>query len=130
MFGSDDLYTALNQTAITDLLDDYEVSSTSTMSALFDGMILPQDFTGTESINYYMTTPFNAAADNEIYKYSINCRSADYHSSLTMAYTVKETINRSFGDDYYIICIVLAPIPPADNTDVYNTPIEATILKK
>lgn len=135
MFSSDDLYTALNDSTITDLLDVYKTSKTSsTYSALFDEMIVPREVIwstgdGTETINFYMSAPLTAS-DVEEYRYSINCRSAKYEDSRTMAGAVRDTINRVSYSDYYIVCEVLATIPPADATDVYNTPIEAIIKKR
>lgn len=127
MFNSEDIYTALNVAGITALLDDYEASTT--VKALFDGIIIPQDFTGTESINFYMSGTFLAGMEYGNYRYSINCRSADYEDSRIMADMVIDSINRVSYPDHYIVCSVLQTIPPQDDTDVFNTPVEA-ILKK
>jgi hypothetical protein len=128
MFSSEDVYMALNVASITALLDDYEASTT--VNALFDGHIIPQDFTGTESINFYMSGVFLGGIEWEEYRYSINCRSATDMGSRTMAKAVIDGINRVHYDDYFIVCSVLQTIPPMDKTDVYNTPVEATIKKR
>jgi len=128
MFGSTDIYNALNVSAITTGLDNYVVGET-TYKALFDAVILPQDFTGQKSINFYMLTPRNFGLDYEIYRYIVNCRAATYNESRTIAQNVLNEINRESYTDYYIVCSLVPTIKPVDDTDNYNTPIEI-ILKK
>ena len=123
MYGSEEIYQALNISDITTGLDVYK-----TGKALFIANVLPADFTGFKSINFYMSTPFNGADSVKAYNYSINCRAKTYNESLTIAKSVVDNINRSSYSDFYITCSVVPTIPPADDSDVYNTPVEA-ILK-
>ena len=125
MFASDDLFNALNISAITTLLDTY-----LTKPALYDAMVLPSEYTGQESINFYFDVPYDASLNYEVYSYTINCRSETYIGSKTIANTVIENINRKSYTDYYIICSVGVTIPPEDETDNYNTPITAIIKKR
>lgn len=118
MFGTTEIYTALNVSAITNLLDTYK-----TGKALFSDLIAPSDFTGDDYINFYMVSPFNGAREVKEYTYSVNCRSNTYKKSLTMAYTVLNELNRAYGSDSYMTVTVLQTLPPADETDVYNTPV-------
>ena len=122
MFGSDELYEALNVTSITDLLEDF-----LTGKSLFVGSLVPQAFTGDASINFYMINPRNFGDSFEEYVYSVNCRDSSYTLSRTLAQAAIAAINRLNSSNYYIVCNLLATIPPADDTDNYNTPIEATI---
>lgn len=125
MFGSDQLYDALNISAITDLLDGF-----LTGKGLFSDNLIPQSFSGTESINFYMVSPYNGGLNYNDYSYSINCRSNTYSGSRAIAEAVKTGINRVSYSTYYIVLSVLSTIPPQDETDVYNTPIEVTIKSR
>lgn len=125
MFGLEEMYTALNVTEITDLLDIY-----GTGKALFPDLIVPNDFQLKKSINYYSIAPINGAAAIEQYQYSINCRAETMQESLTIAYTVNQQLNRAHGVDSFKICSVLQTIPPGDETDLYNTPITITLKKR
>lgn len=125
MFGSDLLYSALNVSAITDLLDSYESGK-----ALFGDYLVPQDFTGSKSINFYMINAYDASLDYKNYGYSINCRANDLDTSRSLAIAVIDEINRSNYTDCYMVCTVLSTIPPTDDTDNYNTPVEVTIKQQ
>ncbi|MCP4589097.1 hypothetical protein [Pseudoalteromonas sp.] len=122
-FGSTEMYSALNVSAITDLLDTY-----LSQPAIFDNVLIPQSFGGNKSINYYLTSQYSSEA--EIYDYTINCRAATMGESRTIASTVIDTISRENGSNYYIYCEVLATISPADDLDNFNTPLTATIKLK
>jgi len=129
MYGSADLFTALNVSAITDGLDNYVVGE-NTYKALFGSNVLPSDFTGNKSINFYMSMPFNAALDYEQYNYSANCRAGTYNESLTIAKSVIDEVNRKSYTNYFITVLLLPTIKPLDDTDNYNTPLELTIQKR
>ena len=118
MFGADKIYTALNVTGITTLLDSF-----GTGKALFNEMIMPESFTSDKSINFYLIAPIIGASELEEYEYSVNCRAATMNESLTMAYTVHTALNRVHGVDSFKLSSVLRTIPPIDPDDVYNTPI-------
>jgi len=118
MFGATEIYTALNVTAITNLIDTY-----GSGKALFNDSLIPADFTGKKSINFYLVSPIIGANELEEYEYSVNCRAATFNGSLTMAYTVHTALNRIHGVDSFKLSLVLNTIPPADSTDLYNTPV-------
>lgn len=122
MLGATELYTALNVSTITNLLDSW-----GSDKALFNDSLLPESFTGKESINFYLVTPHNGGNEIEQYEYSINCRAETYKKSTEMAFTVFTELNRSFADNAFKICSILRTIPPADDTDVYNTPVQIKI---
>ena len=123
MFGQDKIYAALNVVGITGLLDDYK-----TGKALFSESVMPEDFTGQKSVNYYMISSFNGGLEYSEYRYSISCRAATQGEALTIASAVFDALNRSSYGDYYIVCSVNPVIPPADDTDNFNVPVEI-ILK-
>ncbi len=123
-FGSTEMYSALNVSAITDLLDTY-VSN----PAIFDDVVIPQDFTDEKSINY----SFLSESPNEvkIYNYIINCRAQTLNVSRTIAQTVIDTISRENGllngTKYSIYATITATIGPFDDRDNYNTPVDAVL---
>ena len=123
-FGKEEIYVALNQTAITGLLDSY-----STGKALFSQMIMPSDYTGFKSINFYMTTAYNGGSNFEQYFYTANCRAKTQGEAMTIAKAAFDNINRSHFTGFYTVCSILPVIPPADDRDTYNIPVEI-ILKK
>lgn len=125
MFGSENIYEALNVSAITTGLDSYRTS----LKALFSNIVIPKDFTGEKSIKYYMSTPFNAALSAEIYNYIADCRAATYGESRTIANSIINNVNRKSYGDFYITCSIMGTIQPEDDTDNFNTPV-LMILKK
>jgi hypothetical protein len=123
MFGSTEIYNALNVSAITGGLDSYR----TTYKALFDSITIPSDFTGHKSINFYMNKTYNAATEYETYEYVLNCRAATYAESRQIAFNVIEKINRTTYLDYFIVCFLMQTIIPQDDTDNFNTPITITL---
>jgi hypothetical protein len=127
LFGSDELYSAVNVSAVTTLLD--ADTTTSSGKALYADSRIPQSFTGNKSINFYMAYTYNPK-EYEEYRYTIHCRAKTYLESIAIAYAVLNEIHRVNYTGYYIYCSVLATISPADDTDNYNTPVEALIKKR
>ncbi len=129
-FNSNLMYDALNVASITDLLD----TSNST-KGLFDGRVIPDWFNkkadGEEAfktINFYLSSPFSGGLEYEIYRYSVNCRAKTDGESRAIAEAVFNQVNRADFTGYHTNCNVLGTLPPADSTDVFNTPVEV-ILK-
>ena len=124
-FGKEEIYVALNQSAITGLLDAY-----GTGKALFSQMIMPSDYTGFKSINFYMTTAYNGGSNFEQYFYTANCRAKTQGEAMTIAKAAFDNINRSHFTGFYTVCSILPVIPPADDRDTYNIPVEITLKKR
>ncbi len=122
MFGATELYNALNVSTVTNLLDAW-----GTGKALFNEPIIPENCTGTETINFYFIAAINGGLDYGDYQYNVNCRSATYKNSLILANAVFSILNRVSIPDGFMFCNMLQTIPPADNTDTYNTPITVKI---
>lgn len=120
-----EIYTALNVSAITTLLDDYD-----TGKALFHGQVLPEDYSGTKSINFYRTDPINNLLPYGLGIYSASCRAATESDSNALAAAVVNMINRVQTDGHMFRTSILQTIPPADSTDNYNTPVQITIIKR
>jgi hypothetical protein len=125
-FGHDEIYNALNVSAITDELD----TGPDLSSALWVSNVVPQDFAGNKSINVYTSGTYDPSLSYDEFTYTINCRAATYSESQAIAKAVVDNINRSHYTDYFILVFVLGTIPPADDQDNYNTPLTATIKKR
>ena len=119
------IYTALNVSAITDLLDDYGSSK-----ALFHGQVLPEDYSGNSSINFYRVDPINNLLPYGLGVYTASCRSATEQESIDLAAMVVNTINRVQVSGHMFKTSMLSTIPPADSTDNFNTPVSITIIKR
>lgn len=122
MLGATELYTALNVSNITNMLDNFNSGK-----ALFNDSIIPESFTGHSSINFYLITPVSGGSEIEQYEYSVNCRASTFKNSMLLAVAVYTELNRSFALNAFKVCNILQTIPPVDNTDVYNTPVYVKI---
>lgn len=121
-FNSLKMYNALNQASITDLLD-----TVSTVKGLFDGRVIPEFFTSYKTINFYLTSPYSGSLEWEQYIYSVNCRAETDGESREIAEAVFNALNRADFSDYHTNCEVLPTLPPQDDTDVFNTPVEVLL---
>lgn len=124
-FNSNLMYDALNQSSITDLLD-----TVSSVVGLFDARAIPEFFTGFKTINFYLNGPYNGSLEWNEYLYSVNCRAKTDGESRAIAQAVFTALNRADFTDYHTTCQVLGTIPPEDDTDVFNTPIEVLLKSR
>lgn len=120
MLGSDELYTALNQTDITDLLDIDTTMSNG--KALYSGTLVPNESVE-KSINFYMSGTHNASADVPEFPYMCSCRANKYNDSIEIAEAIANTIDRQKVGNFWFNVNVLATLSPSDSTDSYNTPV-------
>ena len=118
-FNSGLMWTALNVTGITSLIDT---------NGLFDGRIIAQSFEGLKTINFYLSGPHSGSLEWNEYIYSVDCRAGTDAESRTIAEAVFNQLSRADFTDYHTNASVLGTLPPADETDVFNTPVEI-ILK-
>lgn len=122
-FNSDLMFDALSVTGVTSLLD-----TVGGIKGLFDGRVIPDFFTSFKTINFYLVGPFNGSLEWGQYIYSVNCRAKTDGESRAIAEAVFDQVNRADFTNYHTNCNVLGTLPPMDDTDVFNTPIEV-ILK-
>jgi hypothetical protein len=125
MFGNSELYALLNTSSVTDLLDSR--SKTDTAKALIADSVIPSAWTAVKVINYYMTSPVNLGDAVRGYIYTINCRAATQYQAGVIASAVAKALHRVSFSGGIIKCVLKASIPPADSTDTYNHPVEATV---
>jgi len=123
---STNIFTALNVSAITSLLDEY----TAGVPALFADTVIPEDCTAMKTINFYQVGMIDLALNYIQATYSVNCRAPTQTEAETIAAAVVGSVNRTSYTEFFTNCQLGAPIPPADATDVYNIPIEITFKKR
>lgn len=119
------LSAAFDVSSITDLLGDYESGH-----ALFNGVVIPQDCKALNTINYYQTGSIDLAASAVIARFSINCRAETEGEAHTIAHAVAAAVNRVSFVTYYMTVNYGQAIPPADDTDAYNVPLEITFKQR
>ena len=123
---SNDIYTALNVSSVTALPGDY----TPSIKALFSDTVIPSDCAALSTINFYQTAPIDNRLSYGQGAYTVNCRAQNQNEAETIALAVVAAVNRRGITDNLIYCQLGAPIPPQDETDVYNVPVEITIKKR
>ncbi|MDD4689074.1 MAG: hypothetical protein PHE51_04930 [Eubacteriales bacterium] len=121
MFGEDKLFTALNVAAI-----QAKVDALTSGYAIWSDLLIPQDFTGTKSINFYMSSRL-PESEVDMYNYTINCRAETMNEAMDISNTIISTVSRKSYTDCFIYMTQMAIIPPIDDTDSYNSVIEAII---
>ncbi len=125
MFGSGELYNMLNVGGVTATVDTYQ-----TYPAIFEGLMLPGDMTiESKTINFYRYAPVSLADQVRTYSYCVHCRAKTYYEADLIASAVYTALNRQTGGDCGFTCKSMAIIPPSDERDNYNIPLEVLIKK-
>jgi hypothetical protein len=118
--------TVLGDATLVALLDTFDSNP-----AVFGDIVAPSKFTGSEYINFYHSSPINTTLEYEDEVYTLNCRSATHKGSYTIQSAVIDAFNRKASrTDGFYTCNVLSVIGPADETDIYNGPVEVRIKKR
>lgn len=123
-YGGDYIYSILsNNSAVTAIT-----------TAIYNSRLIPETETSTETINFYRTNSFNAALDYFDAIWSIDCRAKNEYEAYDLAEAVKNALNRKTstvgGCIYFGTISILPVIPPIDETDVYNVPVEINLRRK
>ena len=124
-YGADFLNSLMkNDTDITDIVG----------TSIYEGLKVPGDDDSEETINFYRINPFNGGLEYFESRFSIDCRSKSYLTSRDLASNVFTAINREFatvnGKRYFAVCDILTTIPPVNDTDSYNTPVEVYLRRR
>ncbi len=117
--GGEYIYSVLsNDTDVTDIVG----------TSVYNARMVPQTDTSAETINCYQSGTYNAAEEFFQTTWSIDCRAGTEQESQELAQAVESALNRksaSVGGYLYFGTISILPtIQPADDADVYNTPVE------
>lgn len=116
------IYTALNVTAVTNLLDTY-----GTGKALFADSLIPADCGVWKTINFYQSGSEDYGLDYGQVNFSVNCRAQTRAEASAIAEAVLTRLNRTNFGNFYIVGAKLPILNPADETDSYNQPVEITL---
>jgi hypothetical protein len=119
------LYAALNVVGITGQLATYGPGT-----ALFAESIIPSDCNEFPTINFYQSGIHDGKKEYGHSVYTVACRHPERKEAERIGDLVIDTINRINVFDYYISCVKLPCVPPMDDTDVFNQPIQTTIMKR
>jgi len=123
--GGEYLYSVLsNDSDVTDIVG----------TSIHNARKIPKDDTSSETINFYQGGSYNAADEYYQLTWSVNCRSSTGYGAAELADKVRIALNRKSaitGDYMYFgTCSILPTIPPADESDVYNKPIEIILRRR
>lgn len=122
--GGDFIYSVLsNDTGVTAITTN-----------IFNSRMVPETIADTTTINFYMSGVYDAALEYFSAQWSIDCRAELGHDSMELAIAVRDAINRETstvgGYMYHGVIQIGGTIPPADQADVYNTPVTLTVRRK
>jgi hypothetical protein len=133
--GSDYIFnTLVNDAPLVALLGTWTDSSSVSHPSVHNGRMVPEIDASTETVNFYRTGSF--VGGNEYFQvdYSLDCRAKSEYNSLAIALTAVVALNRVYGSfgsmDYFGVCDILPTIPPADDADVYNTPVTFRLKRR
>lgn len=115
----------VNETDITDIVG----------TAIYNARKIPEDETSKETINFYISGGgLSGGLDYFERTWSIDCRSDDEGTSKDIAIAVYSLLNRISstysGKKYFSRINIFPTLPPANDTDVYNTPVENYIRRR
>jgi hypothetical protein len=96
--------------------------------------MVPMDRTERKTINMYRLDPYDASLEYFQSKWSIDCRGDTETDSHAIADAVTTALNRvhtlTTGIMYFGTVSILSTIPPANDTDQYNTSVQILIRRK
>ena len=123
-YGGDYLYTTLST--------DSAVQAITT--AIYNARMIPSDETSAKTVNFYATSPTNPRLEYFEARWSIDCRAPIESDALDLATAVVAAINRKHKTEgtksYFGVVDILWPIPPANDADVYNVPVQVYIRRR
>ena len=124
-YGADYIYDVLsNDSSITTIVG----------SSIYEDTLIPQSDTTQDTINFYRPGPYNPKLEYFENRWSVDCRRPAYGDSLDLATLVKDAFNRNFATVnskyYFSVVDILPTIPPVNDSDVYNTPVEIYVRRK
>jgi len=134
-FGGDYLHsTLIADTALQALLGQYTDGLGTLQYPIFNARMVPIDCTVKKTLNMYRLDPYDASLEYFESRWSIDCRGDTQTDSETIAESVMIALNRvhtlTTGKTYFGTVSILSTIPPADETDQYNTSVQVLIRRK
>jgi hypothetical protein len=103
-------------------------------TSIYDARRLPDSDSSNDTVNFYPVAPYAGGLNYDSQRWSISCRGSTNGEARTLAYAVKDALNRinvTVGAyEYYGVADILPVIQPVDETDNYNMPVELTIRRR
>lgn len=100
-------------------------------TSIYNARMIPEDDQNKSTINFYKTSPFEGGSPFYEQRFSIDCRALEEATASQIAFAVFLLFNRTKkkfnGYEYFSRCSILPPIPPRDEADVFNIPVEIYI---
>lgn len=107
------------------------VEGINTYPALFERRLIPHERKEEPVINYYRLTAIDGGSEIDSNAWTINCRATKQTISESLAYAVFDALNRESvtrgGNMYFFVTSLLPTLPLQNETDLFNTPVEAII---
>ena len=122
MNGVEQINTILKADAnVTGKLDTFTIG-VSTYFAIWNDLLIPQDFEGFKTINFYDGQAIDYTLSYGQYDYIFNCRGETYPNAVDLREAVKDALNRETDStgDYFFTCEGAPVLRPANETDSYN----------
>jgi hypothetical protein len=96
--------------------------------------MVPKDVTARKTINAYSTLPCNPRSEYFESRWSIDCRADTQEESIDIATAVVDALNRKGktvnGKNYFGVNEMVGTIPPVNDSDQYNTPVQVYIRRR
>jgi hypothetical protein len=131
--------TLYNDATVQSLVASFIASST-TEYAIFNDELIPSNI-GTDSgvlnltvndstVNYYEASPLDDSHPLTDTTITASCRASTRSKVKALRDAVATALNRKRVNDSFFVCSRLSIIPPADENDNFNAPVEVKILNK
>ena len=118
----------------TILTGDAGVTALVAASAIYNARMVPETEESQITINFYPAGTYDARLEYFSVPWSIDCRAVTDGDSRDLAVAVRDAINRVKsvvgGFTYFGTVQLGGTIPPADQSDVYNTPVTLLVRRK
>ena len=118
-------------TNVTSQIDTFN-DGVGTYPAIWHDLMIPRDFGGTKTINFYENEPVNHTLNYGRYSFTYNCRGETMKEARNIREAVKDALNRA-GDstgDFFFICESSLVLKPADERDNYNAILNVVVRER
>lgn len=103
-------------------------------AAVYNARMVPEEEPARTTVNFYPFGTYDARLEYFSLEWNVDCRAPTSAGSLELAVAVRDAVNRITsavgGYVYHGVVQIGGPIPPADEADVYNTPVTVTIRRR
>lgn len=101
-----------------------------TPAIFFDNQIPQEIPVNGKTINFNLSTPTGDTSEIPIYRYIMSCRAGTLEAAAWISNNVVNEINRRSYGNFVLYASFLPTVPPANERDNYNSPLEVTSVNK